>query len=70
MSASMSFSMAPLLMNSADVPAQAREALRAASEDPDHRHDHLVSAARALNQDLSIDCADALELVGLPTGFC
>ena len=67
----MRFSMAPLLMNSADIPAHARDALRAAYEsDPDHREDHLVSAARALNQDLAIDCADARELVGLPAGIC
>jgi len=67
----MSFSMAPLLMNSPDVPSPAREALRAAYEsDPDRRDDHLASAARVLNQDLAIDCADARELVGLPAGVC
>jgi hypothetical protein len=66
----MSFSMAPLLMRSADVPAHARDALRASESDPDRRDDHLMSAARVLNQELAIDCADARELVGLPAGAC
>jgi hypothetical protein len=65
----MSLSMAPLLMHSAQVPAAAREALRAALDaDPDDRRAGLESAARILHGEVGLVCSDALELVGLGDG--
>jgi len=65
----MSLSMVPLLMHSPDVPANVRDALRAAyGAVPDHRDEHLARAARLLQRTVPLDCADALELVGLPAG--
>jgi hypothetical protein len=62
----MSFSVAPLLLDSAQVPAAARRALRAAYDaPPEERAPHLESAARILNRELDLDCRDARELVGL-----
>ncbi len=62
----MAFSLAPLLIHSEAVPAKAREALRAVSGAPvEHRMSALRSAARVLYAETSIDCGDALELVGL-----
>lgn len=68
----MSFSVAPLLLHSAQIPAAARLALRAAYDAPaEERAPHLESAARILNRDLDLDCRDARELVGLSTdGNC
>ena len=67
----MSLSMAPLLMHSPDVPATVRAELQAAYAQPEQRQEHLVRAARTLYETLPLDCADALELVGLPTdGRC
>ena len=65
----MSLSMAPLLMHSPDVPVTVRDALRAAAvAAAAHRDEHLVRAARLLHRAVPLDCADALELVGLPAG--
>jgi len=65
----MSFSMAPLLIHSPDLPLTVREELRAAmSTESAHRDEHLIAAARLLNEHLAIDCSDARELVGLPDG--
>ena len=62
----MSFSMAPLLIHSADVPPAARRALLAASAtQADARRAHLVSAARILYAEVGLACAEACELVGL-----
>lgn len=62
----MSFSMAPLLMYSPDVPANVRDELRAAyAADPGQRTELLISAARMLHQELGLDCSDVRELVGL-----
>ncbi len=62
----MSLSLLPLLIHSDDVPASARDALRAASAMPAHqRRPHLEAAARALHHEFALDCADARELVGL-----
>ncbi len=62
----MAFSMAPLLIHSESVPLRAREALRAASVAPvEHRRSALASAARVLHAETSLDCNDALEIVGL-----
>jgi hypothetical protein len=62
----MAFSLAPLLIHSESVPVKAREALRAVSAAPaDQRKSALRSAARVLYSETSIDCGDALELVGL-----
>ena len=65
----MSLSMAPLLLHSPDVPASVRAELEAA-RDATHplRDEHLARAAHLLHRSLPLDCADALELVGLPAG--
>ena len=70
---STTFSMAPLLMHSPDLPHTVREELRAAlAMEPmqPRRDEHLAAAARLLNEELAIDCSDARELVGLPAGDC
>jgi hypothetical protein len=65
----MSLSMVPLLMHSPDVPASVRAELRAADgATREHRDEHLARAASLLHRAVALDCADALELVGLPTG--
>ncbi|MEP7051944.1 MAG: hypothetical protein ABJB12_16385 [Pseudomonadota bacterium] len=65
----MAFSLAPLLIHSESIPANAREALRSASLAPaEHRKTALASAARILYSETSLDCRDALEIVGLPSG--
>jgi hypothetical protein len=62
----MSLSMVPLLIQSNDVPAAARRALRDAREaPPEDRSLHLETAARSLYDDLGLDCDDARALVGL-----
>jgi hypothetical protein len=62
----MTFSLAPLLIHSQNVPALARHALRAAHDAPaEQRTIHLESAARILHRELALDCEDARELVGL-----
>jgi hypothetical protein len=63
----MSMSMAPLLMHSEQVPAEAREAIRAAYDAPaQHRTARLEAAARVLHQTTGLECGDVRELVGLP----
>lgn len=58
--------MAPLLMHSAQVPAEARDAIRAAYEaPPEDRSARLESAARVLHQATGLECSDVRELVGL-----
>ena len=65
----MAFSLAPLLIHSESVPVKAREALRAVSAAPlEHRKSALRSAAQVLYAETSLDCGDALELVGLQAG--
>jgi len=65
----MAFSLATLLIHSEAVPVKAREALRAVSTAPvEQRKSALRSAARLLHSETSIDCGDALELVGLQAG--
>lgn len=65
----MAFSLAPLLIHSESVPFKAREALRAISGAPlEHRASALRSAAKVLYSETSLDCGDAMELVGLPGG--
>jgi hypothetical protein len=65
----MSLSMAPLLMHSEQVPAEAREAIRAAYEaPPQQRIARLASAARVLHRATGLECRDVRELVGLPGG--
>ncbi|MEI9942574.1 MAG: hypothetical protein WDO69_35620 [Pseudomonadota bacterium] len=65
----MAFSLAPLLIHSDSVPVKAREALRAVNAAPEEQRDSaLYSAARVLYSETSIDCGDALELVGLQAG--
>jgi hypothetical protein len=62
----MSLSMAPLLMHSEQIPAEARDALRAAYEaPPEHRGAGLESAARILHRETGLECSDVRELVGL-----
>jgi hypothetical protein len=63
----MSFTLGPLLMHSDHVPAEARDALRAAYEGPPERRGALLeSAARILYAETELECDDARELVGLP----
>jgi hypothetical protein len=65
----MGFSVAPLLMASESVPAVARSALRAAYDGPiSERRRRLETAAHILHRELDLDCSDARELVGLPSG--
>jgi hypothetical protein len=62
----MSFSVAPLLLHSDQVPLTARHALRAAYDAPlEERLPLLESAARILHRELDLNCGDARELVGL-----
>ena len=62
----MGFSIALLLIHSEFVPAEAREALKAANEAPlEARTQALEIAARILHHKASLDCSDARELVGL-----
>lgn len=62
----MQLTFALLLLHSADVPLEARTELRAAFEAPvEERGPHLRAAARILNAQIGLDCADARELVGL-----
>jgi hypothetical protein len=63
----MSLSMAPLLIHSEQIPAEARDAIRSAYEGlPEHRNARLESAARVLHQTTGLECSDVRELVGLP----
>jgi hypothetical protein len=65
----MSLSMAPLLMHSEQVPAEARDAIRAAYHaHPAHRSAKLESAARILHRHTGLACSDVRELVGLGEG--
>jgi hypothetical protein len=68
----MGFSIAPLLLHSDSVPADARSALQAAYAAPlEERGPHLEAAARILHRELALDCSDARELVGLSApGAC
>lgn len=60
------FTMANLLIHNEELPASARRALDAAQKSPpESRPDLLASAARILHREVGVDCADALELVGL-----
>jgi hypothetical protein len=62
----MGLSMAPLLMHSEQVPAEARDAIRAAYDaPPEHRGAGLETAARVLHQATGLECSDVRELVGL-----
>jgi hypothetical protein len=63
----MNLSMAPLLMHSEQVPAEVRDAIRAAYDAPDeHRTAGLEAAARVLHRTTGLECSDVRELVGLP----
>ncbi len=69
--ARVSMSIAPLLVHNTDVPAGARTAIRDALAAPaDGRQRLLETAARILHHEAALDCADARELVGLPSGGC
>ncbi|HEV3192961.1 MAG TPA: hypothetical protein VGY54_20785 [Polyangiaceae bacterium] len=63
----MGWSIAPLLLHSEQVPAEARDAIRSAYEaPPERRSAKLEAAARILHDEIGLGCRDALELVGLP----
>ena len=63
--------MAPLLIHSNDVPAGARDALKAAyAGAPERRTEMLESAARILYDETDLDCSDVRELMGLSDGGC
>jgi hypothetical protein len=67
----MSFSIAPLLVHGAYVPAEARDAIREALvASSGSRRSLLKAAARILHREAEVDCADALELVGLEDAGC
>ena len=68
----MPLSMTPLLIYSDAVPQNVRSALIAAtSVPPEQQESELVSVARLLYAETSLDCRDARELVGLdPNGCC
>ena len=67
----MSLDLTPLLLNSDDVPAQAKLALRAAQHAPEGMRALLLeTAARALYWKTPLACEEARELVGLPPGTC
>jgi len=67
----MAFSLAPLLIHSESVPVKAREALRAIGNAPsEHRKSALRSVAKVLYLETSLDCGDAMELVGLQDCGC
>jgi hypothetical protein len=60
-------SMADLLLYNEHVPAEARDAIRAAHEGPpDERVSRLRSAAVVLSEQTGLDYADVRELLGLP----
>ena len=62
----MSLSMASLLIHNEQVPAEARDAIRAACEAPlEHRSARLETAAWILHLETGLDCRDVRELVGL-----
>ncbi len=62
----MSFSMAPLLTHSEQVPTEARDAIRAAYDaPPQHRTASLKAAALVLSLATGLECGDVRELVGL-----
>lgn len=64
----MKFSMGPLLIHSADIPATVREALQAAyAAEPDAQEDLLAQAAKLLHRATDLECADVRELIGLTT---
>lgn len=67
----MRFSVAPLLIHSDAVPAQARDALLAASDASlEDKTRALEQAARVLYHETDLDCRDARELVGLSSVGC
>lgn len=67
----MRFSVAPLLIHSDAVPAEARDALLAASDASlEEKARALEVAARVLYHETDLDCRDARELVGLSAGCC
>jgi hypothetical protein len=60
------FTMAPLLIHSDDVPASARDALKAAyAAPPESRGGYLETAAQILYEETDLECRDVRELVGL-----
>ncbi|HEY0250005.1 MAG TPA: hypothetical protein VGC41_00675 [Kofleriaceae bacterium] len=62
----MALSFAPLLLHSDAIPEGARSALMDAFARPeDERGPLLANAAKILYREASLDCMDALELVGL-----
>ena len=67
----MSFTMASLLIPNEQLPAAARDALKAAYHgSPELRLPLLESAARILHREVGVDCSDARELVDLQPGDC
>jgi hypothetical protein len=62
----MALSVAPLLIHNESIPEGARLALRDAFLRPEEERPALLqAAARILYREASLDCSDALELVGL-----
>ena len=64
----MSFSVAPLLLHSEDVPDEVRAVLREAFAAPAEARTALLEvAASALYREFALDCSDVRELVSLPS---
>ena len=62
----MMFSMAHHLLNLDGIPPAAKATLREAlASPPDTRPTLLLQAAALLHRELEVDCADALEVVGI-----
>lgn len=67
----MSLSLAPILLHSDFVPAEAKRALAAGLNGPEsQRKFALESAAKLIVLETGVSCADARELVDLPPGNC
>jgi hypothetical protein len=62
----MMLSIAPLLLHTEGIPLTAQATLRKALVSPPHvRPSLLMAAAAILHRELAVDCADALEVVGI-----
>ena len=67
----MALSVASLLLHSDSTPEGAKTALRDAFARPEEERSTLLqAAARILYREASLDCSDALELVGLAPQSC
>jgi hypothetical protein len=67
----MGLNMASLLIHSEQLPASARDALKAAyGASPERRRLLLEAAARILHREVGVECSAARELLDLSPGDC